>query len=83
MSEKEEPAGPFHRDTTRAPGRSAPQTGTPSEGGVEIGVRREGRLVQVLLTSESEYASIELYERLVHSIKNGSLDLKLGSFTPN
>ncbi len=55
----------------------AARNGSPA-GGVQIGVRRDGCLVQISLTSGSEYSSIELYDHLVQSIKKGALRLDIG-----
>ena len=44
-----------------------------------FGIRRDGRTVRVELQLESEYAAIELYDRLVRSAQAGELrlDVKL------
>jgi len=45
--------------------------------GYQIAIRRTGQAVEITLTSGSEYASIELYDSLVQSMKKGSLRLEL------
>ena len=45
--------------------------------GYKVAVRRSGPAVTITLTSGSEYASIELYDNLIQSLKRGSLSLKL------
>lgn len=50
----------------------------PATAGVQISVKRDGCLVQISLTSGSEYLSIELYDNLVQSIKRGALRLDIG-----
>ncbi len=46
-------------------------------GGYGIAVRRTGQSVEITLTSSNEYASIELYDSLVQSMKKGFLRLEL------
>ena len=40
-------------------------------------IRRVGQAVEITLTSGSDYASIELYDNLVQSVRNGHLRLEL------
>lgn len=58
-----------------------PQTSnTPPQAavsGYKIAIRRTGRSVEITLTSNDEYASIELYDSLVQSVGRGSLHLEL------
>ena len=51
-------------------------------GGYKIAIRRTGPTVEITLTSGSEYASIELYDRLVQSLERGSLRLELNPPRP-
>ena len=46
-------------------------------GGYGVTIRRVGHAVEIVLTSSSEYASIELYDSLVQSAKKGRLQLEL------
>lgn len=46
-------------------------------GGYTIGIRRTGAAVTITLTTGSEYASMELYDRLVQSAESGCLRLEL------
>jgi len=48
-------------------------------GGYKVAVHRTGQVVQITLTSSDEYASIELYDSLVQSVRKGSLHLELKS----
>lgn len=50
-------------------------------GGYKVGIRRTGQAVEITLTSSNEYASIELYDSLVQSLRKGSLRLEL-NFPP-
>ena len=45
--------------------------------GQRVAIRREGKAVQISLTSASEYDAIELYERLVQGLENGALRLNV------
>ena len=45
--------------------------------GYRIAVHRTGQTVQITLTSSDEYASIELYDSLIQSVKKGCLRLEL------
>lgn len=51
-------------------------------GGYKIAIQRTGQAVQITLTSSDEYASIELYDNLVQSVRKGSLRLELKSSRP-
>ena len=51
-------------------------------GGYQVAIRRTGHTVEIILTSGNEYASIELYDSLVQSLKKGSLRLEL-NFPPS
>ena len=46
-------------------------------GGYGVAIRRVGQAVEITLTAGSEYASIELYDNLVQSVRNGRLRLEL------
>lgn len=48
-------------------------------GGYKIAIHRTSQAVQITLTSVDEYASIELYDSLVRSMRKGSLRLELKS----
>lgn len=48
-------------------------------GGYGITLRRTGQSVEITLTSTNEYASIELYDSLIQSLKKGSLRIELNS----
>ena len=52
-------------------------------GGYQVAVRRTGQAVEITLTSSNEYASIELYDSLVQSLRNGSLRLELNFRPPS
>ena len=57
-------------------------SGTVSQagaGGYKVALRRTGPSVEIILTSSTEYASIELYDRLKQSLENGSLRLDVAS----
>ena len=56
--------------------KAAPQV---ESGGCEIAIHRTGPAVEITLTFNGEYASIELYDSLVRSASKGTLrlDLKL------
>lgn len=45
--------------------------------GYKVAIRRTGCAVEITLTSSDEYAGIELYDRLMQSVKNGSLRLEV------
>jgi len=47
----------------------------PGAGGVKVALRRSGQSVEITLTSNTEYASIEMYDMLKQSLENGSLHL--------
>lgn len=47
----------------------------PRGAGSQLAIRREGRTVRVEMQVESEYAAIELYDRLLHSAQAGELRL--------
>lgn len=46
-------------------------------GSHKIAIRRTGRSVEITLTSNNEYASIELYDSLVQSVEKGFLRIEL------
>ncbi len=46
-------------------------------GGYKIAIRRTGQSVEITLTSASEYASMELYDSLIQSVKGGRLHLEI------
>lgn len=56
-------------EAARIPGSMA-HTGAD---GNKVGIRRMGRVAEITLTSSNEYATIELYDSLVQSMRNGSL----------
>ena len=66
-------------------GMEAGETGSveqPRQGelpGQRVGIRRDGKTVQISLTSASEYDAIELYERLVQGLQGGALRLNIGN----
>ena len=41
--------------------------------GYSIALRRNGRSVEITLTASNDYASMELYDSLIRSIKSGHL----------
>jgi hypothetical protein len=45
--------------------------------GYQVAIRRTGQAVEITLTSNNEYASIELYDSLVQSVRKGFLRLEL------
>jgi hypothetical protein len=53
---------------------------TPN-GKVHLTVSRRGQSVQMALRCSDEYAAIEVYERIVRSVKDGKLRLDLGTGT--
>lgn len=67
-------------DTTSGGRDRAPDTlSQDGAGGYKVTLRRTGQSVQITLTSNNEYASIELYDRLKQSLENGSLRLDVKS----
>jgi len=48
-------------------------------GGYKVGITRRGNKVQIEFTSNTEYASIELYDSLEKSLRAGALNIKLGT----
>ncbi len=55
-----------------------PESASPSAcNGYKIGIRRVGNAVEITLTSASDYASMELYDSLIQSAKNGWLRLEI------
>jgi len=46
-------------------------------GGYKIAIRRTGQSVEITLTSNSDYASMELYDSLIQSVKGGRLHLEI------
>lgn len=52
-------------------------------GGYQVAIRRTGQAVEITLTSSNEYASIELYDSLVQSLRKGSLRLELNFRPPS
>ena len=81
MAQPEKSSDRANNDVIRS-SESVPTVGggTPT-GGVQISVKRDGCMVQVSLTSGSEYLSIELYDNLVQSMKKGALRLDIGLHT--
>lgn len=78
MEQPEKSSGHVKNNVTRSSERApAMRDGPPTEG-IQIGVKRDGCVVQVSLTSGTEYLSIELYDNLVQSIKRGALRLDIG-----
>lgn len=57
--------------------KGAPQ---PLTAGYKVAMRRTGPSVEITLTANNEYASMELYDNLMQSINKGTLrlELKLG-----
>lgn len=51
-------------------------------GGYKIAIRRTGQSVEITLTSASEYASMELYDSLIQSVKGGCLRLDINMARP-
>lgn len=47
------------------------------EGGYKIALRRTSKEISITLTAADEYSSIELYDHLLNSVKNGSLHLEM------
>ncbi len=45
--------------------------------GYRVAIRRSGQAVEITLAAGNEYASVELYDSLVQSMKNGSLRLNV------
>jgi len=69
-----------HNDKNRSgfePARTSDTTSHGATGGCKVAVRRIGHSVEITLTSSNEYASIELYDSLVQTVKNGSLRLEV------
>ena len=46
-------------------------------GGCKLAIQRHGKTVCLSLESASEYVAIELFDRLVESVKSGTLKLDL------
>ena len=59
------------------PPQASDTTPQGAAGGYGVTIRRVGQAVEITLTSGSEYASIELYDNLVQSVRNGHLRLEL------
>lgn len=60
--------------------KSGQVPGTPSQtaaGGYKVAIRRISQSVEITLTSGSEYDSIEMYDRLIQSVKTGSLRIEV------
>ena len=51
----------------------APQAGA----GYRVALRRNGPAVEITLTASNDYASMELYDRLLQSVKSGHLRFEL------
>ncbi len=74
MTDRGDKAGSrLEPETSQGPGAVR----QPAAGGYGVAVRRSGKAVEITLTANDEYASIELYDSLVQSIKKGKLRLEL------
>jgi hypothetical protein len=60
-------------------GQTASVTSRDAEGKVRLAVSRLGASVHLALHCRDEYAAIEVYERIVQSIKDGRLRLDLAT----
>lgn len=60
------------------PAKISDRASQPLTGGYTVAIRRIGPAVEITLTANNEYSGMELYDRLVQSLKNGSLHLELG-----
>ncbi len=63
-------------------GRNEPAPREPSPApaaaaGLQVGIRRQGKTVEIVLTSRDDYDAIALYDRLVRSMQQGSLHLDI------
>lgn len=65
--------------TSSGRGRASDTVSQAGAGGYKVALRRTGQSVEIILTSSTEYASIELYDRLKQSLENGSLRLDVKS----
>ena len=64
---------------------SGPSTGVTrgsTDGRVQLTVTRLGPAVQVGLSCANDYTAIEIYERIIQSIKDGCLRIDLTATTP-
>ena len=69
-----------HKGTTSAGrDRGSDAVSQARAGGYKVALRRTGSSVEIILTASTEYASIELYDRLKQSLENGSLRLDMAS----
>lgn len=50
--------------------------------GYKIAIRRNGTSVEITLTSANDYASMQLYDSLIQSAKNGCLRLEVSLARP-
>ena len=46
--------------------------------GVQVGIKRQGNVVDIVLPSHDDYAAIKLSDHLVRSMREGNLRLDIG-----
>ncbi len=74
-----------HDGERNGPVEPNPASGTASQAaanGYRIALRRVGRSVEITLTAGNDYASMELYDSLLKSMKSGHLRFEIDLARP-
>ncbi len=69
-------SAPDHRGHS-GPGPHQPVPAPDIAAALRVGIRRQGKMVEIVLTSRDDYAAIALYDHLVRSMQQGSLHLDI------
>lgn len=74
-----------HAGESNGPGRATQTSEAAAQApanGYSIAVRRNGPAVEITLTAGNDYASMELYDSLIRSIKAGHLRFEIDVARP-
>ena len=61
----------------REPAPREPSPAPDAAAALQVGIRRQGNTVEIVLTSRDDYEAIALYDHLVRSLQEGSLHLDI------
>ena len=67
-------SSPGHREHSEP---HEPGPAPDAAAGLQVGIRRHGNVVDIVLTARDSYAAIALYDHLVRSMQQGSLRLDI------
>lgn len=73
----------YGEEGRRAERAQAPDIASPTAANsYKVAVRRNGTSVEITLTSADDYASMQLYDSLIQSARNGCLRLEVSLARP-